>query len=76
MTGQIQKEFPELEIKNTILREVTKPNEIVSLASAGFHYINLDRDVMRDRDLLLRIMDAKKYCEEKGNPIKLSLLCK
>ena len=74
MTGQIQKEFPELEIKNTILREVSKPNEIVSLASAGFHYINLDRDVMRDRDLLVRIMDAKKYCEEKGNPIKLSLL--
>ena len=59
MTGQIQKEFPELYIKNTILREVTRPNEIVSLAEAGFHYINLDRDLMRDRDSLMRIKKAK-----------------
>ena len=74
MTGQIQRAFPKLKIKNTILREVTKPNEVVSLASAGFYYINLDRDVMRDRPLLDRILEAKKYCAEKGNPVKLSLL--
>ena len=73
-TGQIQREYPELEIKNTILREVSKPNEVVSLASAGFHYINLDRDVMRDRPLLDRIVEAKKYCHSKGNDIMLSLL--
>ena len=73
-TGQIQKEFPELYIKNTILREVTRPNEVVSLAKAGFHYINLDRDLMRDRDSLNRIFDAKKYCESIGKPVKLSLL--
>ena len=42
LTGQIQKEFPELKVKNTILREVTRPNEIVNLAKAGFYYINLD----------------------------------
>ena len=29
-TGQIQAAFPELFIKNTILREVTKPSEIVA----------------------------------------------
>ena len=74
MTGQIQKAYPELKIKNTILREVSKPNEIVSLASAGFYYINLDRDVMRDRPLLDRIKEAKEYCAEKGNPVMLSLL--
>ncbi|BCU93779.1 MAG: hypothetical protein CM15mV3_0650 [Caudoviricetes sp.] len=51
-TGQIQKEFPELFIKNTILREVTRANEVVGAAKAGFHYINLDRDLMRDRDAL------------------------
>ena len=73
-TGQIQKEFPKLYIKNTILREVTRPNEVVALAKAGFHYINLDRDLMRDRDSLNRIMDAKKYCESIGKPIKMSLL--
>lgn len=74
MTGQIQKEFPELFIKNTILREVTRPNEIISLAKAGFHYINLDRDLMRDRDQLLRIIEAKDYCASIGKPVKLSLL--
>ena len=74
MTGQIQKEFPELYIKNTILREVTRPNEIVSLAEAGFHYINLDRDLMRDRDSLMRIKKAKDYCASIGKPVKLSLL--
>jgi len=74
LTGQIQKHFPDLFIKNTILREVTRPNEIVSLAKAGFHYINLDRDLMRDRDSLIRINEAKEYCKSIGKPIKLSLL--
>lgn len=74
LTGQIQEKFPELYIKNTILREVTRPNEIVSLAKAGFHYINLDRDLMRDRDQLNAIKEAKEYCESIGKPVKLSLL--
>lgn len=74
MTGQIQKEFPDLYVKNTILREVTKPNEIVSLAKAGFNYINLDRDLMRDRDSLIRIKEAKEYCSSIGKPVKISLL--
>lgn len=73
-SGQIQKAFPELFIKNTILREVTRPNEIVSLAKAGFHYINLDRDLMRDRDSLEKIKEAKEYCDSIGKPVKLSLL--
>ena len=73
-TGLIQKEFPELLIKNTILRNVTKANEIVSLAKAGFHYINLDRDLMRDRDALKRIADAKEYCASIGKPVELSIL--
>ena len=74
LTGQLQKKFPELFIKNTILREVTRPNEIVNLAKAGFHYVNLDRDLMRDRDTLLKIKEAKEYCAEIGKPVKISLL--
>lgn len=74
MTGEIQKQFPELFIKNTILREVTRPNEIVSLSKAGFNYINLDRDLMRDRDQLNKIMEAKEYCASIGKPVKISLL--
>jgi hypothetical protein len=73
-TGKIQAEYPDLFIKNTILREVKQANEIVGLAQAGFHYVNLDRDLMRDRDALLKIMRAKEYCEKKGYPVKISLL--
>ena len=74
MTGQIQKEFPDIFIKNTILREVTKANEIVSLAKAGFNYINLDRDLMRDQDQLRRLKEAKEYCASIGKPVKFSML--
>ena len=73
-TGILQKEFPELKIKNTILRNVTKPNEVVALAKIGFHYINLDRDLMRDREALKKIKKAKEYCASIGKPVELSLL--
>lgn len=59
-TGQIQKHFPELLIKNTILRNVSRANEVAELAKAGFHYINIDRDVMRDRDTLIQIDKVRK----------------
>lgn len=75
LSGQIQKAFPDLYVKNTILRNVSRPNEIVELVKAGFDYINLDRDLMRDRDSLLRIKEAKEYCIKKyGKDVKLSLL--
>lgn len=68
-TGQIQAAFPDLFIKNTILRNVSEPRDIAQLAQAGFHYINLDRDLMRDQEKLLRFKKAK---EQYG--VKLSLL--
>lgn len=68
-TGQLQKEFPDLFIKNTILRNVTEPREVAALAEAGFHYINLDRDLMRDHEKLLKIKKAK---ERYG--VKISIL--
>lgn len=74
MTGQIQKEFPDIFIKNTILREVAKANDIVSLAKSGFHYINLDRDLMRDQEQLKRLKEAKEYCASIGKPVKFSML--
>mgnify|MGYP003342278430 CR=1 FL=1 len=69
LTGQIQSEFPKVFIKNTILRNVREPNEVANLAKAGFHYVNLDRDLMRDHDRLKQIKKVK----DKFN-IKLSLL--
>lgn len=68
-TGIIQAEFPELFVKNTILRNVQRPNEIAKLAEAGFKYVNLDRDLMRDRDTLIQM---RKVADKYG--IKLALL--
>ena len=74
-TGQIKKAFPELYVKNTILRDVRTAAEIVNLAKRGFDYINLDRDLMRDRDTLLRIKTAKEWIKENlKKEIHISLL--
>ena len=75
LSGKIQREYPELFIKNTILRNVQRPNELVELVKAGFSYINLDRDLMRDRERLLEMKRAKEYCiKEYGRDVKVSLL--
>lgn len=68
-TGQIKKAFPDLFVKNTILRNVSEPRDIEKLAKAGFDYINLDRDLMRDHDKLKRFKKAKNQFG-----VKLSLL--
>lgn len=68
-TKQIQKAFPDLFIKNTILRNVTKANDVVNLAKVGFNYINLDRDLMRDHQTLSYI---RKAADRVG--VKISLL--
>ena len=74
-TGQIKRVFPELYVKNTILRDVRVAAEIVHLAKAGFDYINLDRDLMRDKDTLLRLKEAKDWIKENLNKdIHYSLL--
>jgi len=69
MTGQIKKEFPQLQIKNTILREVNTAADVAKQAEAGFHYINIDRDLMRNKDELIKI---KKVKQKYG--IKIALL--
>lgn len=68
-TGQLQKNFPELFIKNTILRNVYKASDVAKAAETGFMYVNLDRDIMRDRDELIK---CKKVADKYG--IKLALL--
>ena len=74
-TGQIKRAFPKLMVKNTILRDVSTATEIVNLAKYGFDYINLDRDLMRSRDTLLRLKQAKEWIKENlGKDIKYSLL--
>ena len=57
-TGQIQKAFPELQIKNTILRQVENAKDVAKLGENGFHYVNVHRDLMRDHETLARIRKA------------------
>lgn len=74
-TGQLKAAFPDLYVKNTILRDVATAQEVVSLAKYGFDYINLDRDLMRNKDALLQIKKAKAYIKETlGKDITISLL--
>jgi hypothetical protein len=74
-TGQIKAAFPDLFVKNTILRDVHSATEIVNLAKYGFDYINLDRDLMRDRTTLLRLKQAKEWIKTNlGKDIQYSLL--
>jgi hypothetical protein len=74
-TGQLKAAFPELYVKNTILRDVSTAVEVVNLAKSGFDYINLDRDLMRDRDTLLRLKEAKRWIKTNlHKDIKFSLL--
>lgn len=75
LSGKIKKAYPDLYVKNTILRNVQRPNEVYELAKAGFDYINLDRDLMRDREKLLEIKRAKEQAiKDFGRDIKVSLL--
>ena len=75
LTGKFQKAYPDVLVKNTILRNVQRPNEVVKAVEAGFHYINFDRDLMRDEDTLKRMQDVRVYCKKKFNvDVKYSLL--
>jgi hypothetical protein len=67
--------FPEMEVKNTVLRKVATAQDYVLSAEQGFDYINLDRILMRDYDELADIKRAQKYFEDKyGRFVKIALL--
>jgi len=58
----LKKHFPEMEIKNTILRKVATGQDFWYNADQGFDYINLDRILMRDVEELKNIKKAQlKY---------------
>jgi hypothetical protein len=73
--GQIKKAFPDLVVKNTIIRDVHTPAEVVYLGKVGFDLVNLDRDLMRDKETLLKIKEARDFVRKVYNPnFKISLL--
>lgn len=75
LTGELQKEFPEMYIKNTVLRNVNTPQQFWNAAEAGFDYINIDRKLLRDEEMLKRIKEAQtKFHKEKGKYIPIAIL--
>ena len=71
----LKNEFPDLFVKNTILNRVQTAAEVAKLFEAGFDYINLDRELMRDERTLKEIKDAKDTMSKKlGKPLYTSFL--
>jgi hypothetical protein len=67
--------FPEMEIKNTILRKVSTAQDYVQCAEQGFDYVNVDRILMRDHEELKRIKKAQNHIKDKYDKIvKIALL--
>lgn len=74
-SGEIKKHFPELFVKNTVLRRVGNAQEFWDCAQAGFDYVNLDRNLMRDERSLRDIKRAQsKFREQAGKYVKISIL--
>ena len=75
MTGIFKEKFPELQVKNTVLRRVATPQDFWNAAEAGYDYVNIDRILLRDEPTLHRIREAQlRFQEEKGKYIPVALL--
>jgi len=73
--GLLQKHFPDLEIKSTVLRRLKTAQDFWNFAELGFDYVNIDRVVMRDLKSLKEIKKAQKKFQEKHDKyVMLSLL--
>ncbi|MBI5479948.1 MAG: hypothetical protein HY906_13870 [Deltaproteobacteria bacterium] len=73
--GLLQREFPELRIKSTVLRRVRSGQDFWNLAEAGFDYVMIDRLVMRDRHTLELIRAAQlAFHERDGKKVMLAAL--
>lgn len=73
--GRIQETFPEMFIKNTVLRRIRTAQEFWYAAEAGFHLINIDRILLRDRKSLEEIKKAQeKFAKQKGLYVYTAIL--
>jgi hypothetical protein len=75
MTGVFQEKFPELQVKNTVLRRVATAQDFWNACEAGFDYVNIDRILLRDETTLDNIKKAQQQYEEKtGKYVPTALL--
>lgn len=71
----LKKHFPKLFVKNTVLQQLSRAADFYKAAEAGFDYLNLDRNLMRNFDQLAEIRRAVDLFQERhGRQVKLSLL--
>lgn len=69
MSGQIKKEFPELEVRSSILMDTKTPSDVYNVITSGFNSVCIDRALMRDQDAIKTIVKIKRKV-----PFKLVLL--
>lgn len=75
LTGEIKKAFPDLTIKNTVLHEVDNAQSYWLAAQAGYDVVNIDRNILRNRDVLTNIKKAQKlFISRYGNAPKIQIL--
>lgn len=74
-TGEIQREYPELYIKSTVLRRVRNGQEFWNFALAGFNCVNVDRLLFRNLNTLREIKNAQKnFYECYGRYVDISMV--
>ena len=75
MFGEIQKTFPKLYIKNTVLWALDEPRQVYDAFINGFDYVNLDRNLIRNQEKLKIIDEARNAAQQKlGKKLRLSVL--
>ena len=73
--GLLRETFPDLRIKQTVLRNCRTAQDFWNFAEAGFDYVNIDRVLARDFDELKRVRRAQqKFLAERGRHVHISLL--
>jgi len=73
--GVLQKRFPRLSLKDTVLRRVRTAQDFWNHAEAGYHVVNLDRTLVRDRPELKAVREAQDAFERRcGRRVLTALL--
>lgn len=75
MDGVLQEKFPEMQIKNTVLKRVQTAQDYWNACIMGYDYVNIDRVLLRDESELDNIKKAQlKFQDETGKYVPTALL--
>lgn len=75
MTGIFKERFPELQVKNTVLKRVATAQDFWNAADMGYDYINIDRILLRNETEINNIKRAQLAFQEKtGKYVPMALL--